>query len=1212
MTDPPAPTAVPIPWDLRADLVGRVTADLLGPLDGENEVIRGYQLESGKWSSPGRVRDRYLVGMLAPKGTVAADPERDDDVGPEEGDDTGGGVQDGRIPRMVMAQSSMGLSVVVDGAVDRLVARCRWGQYLREFEDQDDGSRAAVWVRHAQEVGVVVPLADGEFRPLPVNGEGVVLRGRVTRSEMGPWLVTVFLSNEQEQVEINKDSRWMFQARLDLAAADEGAVFLGRGEVLAGPASGSVSEQAEIAQLDLQYRDVVEFAVGHGVGTEVKVSDDDPRRAVRTGTAVIPRHEVWRTDAPRPEAAPQLSGLITDMKVLSELEPDHLKSALLPLAEGYRAWLDDELLRISDPDARLSGHEPTVRDVIAQAKKTAEAIAEGIDLVCSDADALDAFRFANQAMWKQRVHTVAIEARRRDAELGLRDAVNRADKPANRSWRPFQLAFVLLCIPSLTDPAHPERSESGGLADLLFFPTGGGKTEAYLGLVAYTLATRRMQGVVGEGADAVDGRDGVAVLMRYTLRLLTAQQFQRAATLMCAAELLRQHRAKTDERYAGTPFRLGMWVGGSVSPNKARDAERFAEDARLGGYQGGQATPMQLTDCPWCGREILAEADCRYDAGLARFLVFCGDTEECPFTERHTGGEGIPVLTVDEEIYRLVPSFVIATIDKFAQLPWNGATSTLFGRVESRCERHGYRNPDLDRSHRSHWEERDSHQPLGAHPGAKTSAAMRLRPPDLIVQDEMHLVTGPLGTMAGLYEAAVDRLATWNHNGQAVRPKIVASTATIRRAREQTWSVFWRSLRVFPPPVLDAHRSFFAEQVPPSPETPGRLYLGVCAHGERLKQVELRVFASVMAAAKAMWDELGDAALAADPWMTTVGYFNAVRELAGMRRMAEDELRAKLRRTRFDTGLANRSRLVMKELTSRVSSGDIKSILRQLFVTHGPTRGPDDERPVDLLLATNMISVGVDVPRLGSMIVVGQPKATAEYIQATSRVGRDPKGPGLVITLYNWARPRDLSHYETFDHYHATFYRHVEPLAVTPFSERALDKGLTGVLVSAVRHGDHDWNPNPSARSLARPDPRIAAHVGALAERAQSVTGDFSVGALVTDMANKRLDAWDREAALRPDLSYAKRTAEDVALLWKPEAGDWDMWTCPNSLRDTEVQANLQIIEEDPTYESGSQPRFTLGLPPGHDRPTVAGDEDVDEAIAADEAETQVSGRSAR
>ncbi len=1212
MTEPAVSASVPSPWDLRADLVSRVTADLLGPLDGENEVIRGYQLESGRWSSPGRVRDRYLVGMLATRGTVAADPERDDEAGPEEGDDAGSAAQDDRSPRLVMAQSSMGLSVVVDRSVDQLAARCRWGQYLREFHDQDDRSRASVWVRRPQDVTVPVPLVAGDFGPLPVNGEGVVLRGRVTQSDTGPWLVTVFLSNEQEQVDINKDSRWLFQARLDLSAPDDAAVFLGRSEVLTESPAGSDSERTEVAQLDMQYRDVVEFAVGHGVGTEVDVSADDPRRAVRASTAVIPRHEVWRTDTPRVETVPQLAGLVTDMKVLSELEPDTLRAALLPLAQGYRSWLNDERARIADPAARLEGHEATAHAVLAQADKVAGAIAVGIELVCTDADALDAFRFANQAMWRQRVHTVAIETRRSDADMSLRDAAIAADNPDNRSWRLFQLAFVLLCIPSLSDPAHPERGRAGALADLLFFPTGGGKTEAYLGLVAYTLAMRRLQGVVGEGDDAVDGRDGVAVLMRYTLRLLTTQQFQRAATLMCAAELLRQHRAETDERYAGTPFRLGMWVGGSVSPNQARDAQKFAEDAKLGGYGTGQATPLQLTDCPWCGRELDAKSDVHYDVGLERLLVYCGDTKECSFTRRHAAGEGVPVITVDEEIYRLVPSFVIATIDKFAQLPWNGAASTLFGRVESRCERHGYRNPDLDRFHRSHWEERDSHQPLDQHPAAQTVEVMRLRPPDLIIQDEMHLVTGPLGTMAGLYETAIDRLATWHCQGKAVRPKVVASTATIRRARQQTWSVFWRELRVFPPPLLDVRRSFFAEQVAPTPQTPGRLYLGVCAHGERLKQVELRVFASVMAAAKAIWDELGDDALAADPWMTTVGYFNAVRELAGMRRMAEDELRAKLRRTRFTTGLVNRPKLDLKELTSRVSSEDIKSILRRLFIRHRPDHNPDDERPVDLLLATNMISVGVDVPRLGSMIVVGQPKATAEYIQATSRVGRDPRGPGLVITLYNWARPRDLSHYETFDHYHATFYRHVEPLSVTPFSERALDKGLTGVLVSAVRHGDDDWNPNPSARSFTRPDPRIAEHVAALAQRAESVTGSTSVAAQVAYMADKRLDAWEREAAVRPDLSYAKRTADDVALLWKPEAGDWDMWTCPNSLRDAEVQANLQIIVEDPTYESRSQPPFTLGSVPDHGRPTVADDEDIAEAIEADEAEDRIAGTASR
>ena len=200
-----------------------------------------------------------------------------------------------------MAQSSMGLSVVVDGSVDRLVAHCRWGQYLKEFENHDDGSRAAVWVRYPRSADIVLSLAEGEFGPLPVNGEGVMLRGRVSRSDDGPWLVTAFLSNEQEKVDRNVDSRWLFQAGFDLAAANDAAVFLGRNEVLTGGTAGSASEQAELAQLDLQYRDVVEFAVGHGVGTEAEKSAGEPRRAVRVSTAVIPRHEVWRTDAPRPE-----------------------------------------------------------------------------------------------------------------------------------------------------------------------------------------------------------------------------------------------------------------------------------------------------------------------------------------------------------------------------------------------------------------------------------------------------------------------------------------------------------------------------------------------------------------------------------------------------------------------------------------------------------------------------------------------------------------------------------------------------------------------------------------------------------------------------------------------------------------------------------------------------------------------------------------------
>ncbi|MCY4256865.1 MAG: DISARM system helicase DrmA [bacterium] len=1191
------------PAAIRNELVRRVSADLLGPLDGEHEVIRGYQRDDGTWTQPGRVNDRYLVGKLAPVGTVVRDPERTDDPGTGD-EDPAQGSHDGQVAQRVMARSSVGLTAVVSASTAQLLARCRWGQYTRQVEAHADGTTARVWQREPIDlevsISLQVPEQEDAIGPLPVQEAGVVLRGRVASAAGGELLiVTVFLCNEQEPVLINKDERWLFQASLDLTAPDGEAVFLGR-EALHAASTVPESERKETAQLDMNYRHEVELAVGHGIGVNWD-STLGTRRGTRVGTAVLPRYEVGRTEAPGVAGTPQLSGLVTDMSVLAELAVDDLTSALAPLADGYRAWLEDEINHAEG----LDDHREAAEAALAEARNVADAIQDGITLLQENPDALEAFRFANQAMSRQRVHTVAVGERRNKPDLSLREALIQADIPANRSWRPFQLAFILLCLPSLTDPAHPERTVDTALADLLFFPTGGGKTEAYLGLVAYTLAMRRLQGVVGDGEDAVTGRDGVAVIMRYTLRLLTAQQFQRAATLICAAELIRQHRAVSDSRYAGVPFRLGMWVGGGVTPNQDVEAKEWVEAqcSRSRGFSGA-STPLQLTECPWCGYALNGGRDCRYDEPHQRFLVFCGDPE-CSFTAKQAPGEGIPVVTVDSQVYRLLPAFVIATIDKFAQLPWNGALATLFGRVDQWCERHGYRNPDLDQRHRSHWQESNKHTARGDLPAAATLAVLpRLRPPDLILQDEMHLVTGPLGTMAGLYEAAIDRLATWTYAGREVRPKVVASTATVRRAEQQAWALFWRKLRVFPPPVLDARRSFFAEQIDPTDEVPGRLYLGISAHGERLKQVELRVFASLMAAAQAMYEELGDEGIRVDPWMTTVGYFNAVRELAGMRRLAEDELRSKLRYTRFTTGLAKRTRVILEELTSRVSSEDIKQVLRRLFNTFDPAQEDEDrnQRPLDLLLATNMVSVGVDVPRLGSMVVVGQPKATAEYIQATSRVGRSSGGPGLVITLYNWARPRDLSHYETFAHYHATFYRQVEPLSVTPFSERALDKGLTAVLVAAIRHCDTVWNPNKTARFLEKDDPRIRAHLAALSERAEAVTANPTAGQLLKNMAQHRLDDWEREASLRPSLSYDARQRDDVALLKRPETGSWTVRTCPNSLRDTESQINLQIETVDPTYESKSQPEIILGQPkPDVDEPRVpmVEDDEVDESIDA-------------
>jgi hypothetical protein len=395
-------------------------------------------------------------------------------------------------------------------------------------------------------------------------------------------------------------------------------------------------------------------------------------------------------------------------------------------------------------------------------------------------------------------------------------------------------------------------------------------------------------------------------------------------------------------------------------------------------------------------------------------------------------------------------------------------------------------------------------------------------------------------------------------DGKAVRPKLVASTATIRRAGDQVYAVFWRRVRVFPPPVLDLDNSFFAVQRSLD-DAPGRRYVGICARGLRLKSAEVRVFSTVLAAAQKIYERYG---IAADPWMTLVGYFNALRELGGMRRLVEDEVASRLRRA-DRRGLANRKFLEVTELTSRIGSTDIPDILDQMSVPHDPAREKGSNRPIDVVLATNMISVGVDVSRLGLMVVVGQPKATAEYIQATSRVGRETWGPGLVFTIYNWARPRDLSHYESFEHYHATFYRHVEALSVTPFAPRALDRGLSAILAAMVRDEHLQWNPEAAAAIVDVTAAGVRVEIDAIIKRAAEVTGDATLEADLRLLAGRRLDEWAKKQK-RPGarLVYREEKGNAIPLLEMPTGFDWQLWTAPMSLRDVEPSVNLVLRDE--------------------------------------------------
>ncbi|WP_437070724.1 DISARM system helicase DrmA [Streptomyces sp. enrichment culture] len=1162
--------SAPTPQQLRDKLAELVVRDLLGPTGDELEEL-----------SEGNPLDHYIIGRLAPGGlrdedgaglkTVGkvVEPETLEEPGMAPEQEPEAGDPDPSAPSMPsLHPSTLGLTLRVDRQVEELTVDCSWGRYERG-ESEIEGNHRRVWRRVPCSGTVTVKLAEGKLTAQPVHPRDfphIVVRGRA-RLHAGSWLVSLFLVNGQE----NKSgcTHWMFQASMTVAGASGTAPFLPRRAVeLPG------DDHDERRSLAMTYRFHPEFAVGHGTGVHAEADPTDPRRAVRLSTTATPSYEIPHTDVPDPrrdrrdEDLPELRDLVLDMRELSGLEAVPLRAALLPLVDGYRAWIDRQRQSVDDPTVGLDAYRAEAMENLRRAGVAADRIQAGIDVLRDDPEALDAFRFANRAMWHQRVNTIAASSRRRSATMSLEEAVRAADLPQNRSWRPFQLAFLLLNLPSLADPAHPERADDGSaLADLLWFPTGGGKTEAYLGLTAFTLAIRRRKPHLG----GLDAEHGVAVIMRYTLRLLTIQQFQRAAALICACEVIRR---EAPDRWGTNPFRIGLWVGGRVTPNTTDQAEEWVKERKKDkGYSGFGRTgsPHQLTSCPWCGAKMEAGRDITVEKTLRRTLITCPDAFECPFGASTFGApadeRGLPILVVDEEIYRLPPSLVIATVDKFAQLPWKGETQALFGQVSRRCTRHGYVTPSaVD----AEWES-SSHPPSNGHPAASTVDAIRVRPPDLIVQDELHLISGPLGSLTGLYETAVDRLSTWEPApGRTVRPKVIASTATVRRADRQIHDLFARRTAVFPPSGLDADDTFFARRRDTG-ETPGRRYVGICAQGVRTKSVAIRVFVAQLGAAQYLYNTYGPSELT-DPYMTLVGYFNSLRDLGGMRRLVEDDVSARLLRA-DRRGLATRYVDELAELTSRMASDAIPDILAKLDISFG-RRSKGAPRPIDVLLATNMIAVGVDVSRLGVMVVNNQPKSTAEYIQATSRVGR--RAPGLVFTVLNWARPRDLSHYETFESFHATIYQHVEALSVTPFADRAVDRGLTGVLASLVRNLKPDYNPNRGAQWVDRRGEVVSHAVRSLELRARDVLADRHAADEVRTRLDARLDYWEQKRrSPGAVLGYraAKRQGDVAPLLLEPDSGPWRLMTCPTSLREVEPPIRLIFAggtapepEEEPPY----------------------------------------------
>jgi len=953
-----------------------------------------------------------------------SDPDEDDDLGSEVPGEAGlaeESQEERKAAKKGFFPSSMGLSFLLPAEADSLEVRVRWGDYRREDyrreEIQDEEGKALrIWQRSPKEGTLRLRLiGEGESEPLGVPDSGglqlhVVERtiGATGLSEhlpSGTRSVSIFLVN-QRPAEADESGELeqaiAFQPEIEVRCEDG---FVPRPDL-----RGAQTEDWDEQVADLHYADTPAYATGHAVSAEWEVSGG-ACRLVRT--AWIPSAEVEKTETA------QVAGAELSMDRLGAMpDGEALEAALEALVTQYRAWIE---ARRAESESLKGNRKDTAEELLRLAGIAAARIEGGLALLARDADALDAFRVANRAVSRALKKRLSIEEPR---------------------WRPFQLAFILLNLPGLADPAARDRE----IVDLLFFPTGGGKTEAYLGLAAFALVLRRLRHPDGQGRAAA----GVSVIMRYTLRLLTLDQLTRAAGLVCALEL---EREQDTSRYGEWPFEIGLWVGKAATPNilgRKGDGRSDSARAKVSQFKGnpkGKPSPIPLESCPWCGTRFAPESFTLLPNNdhPKELKVVCADFE-CEFS----GDRALPIVAVDESIYRRLPAFLIATVDKFAALPWVGQAGMLLGGAE-RFDASGFYGP--------------------ADPGQGTHLAAPLGPPDLIIQDELHLISGPLGTMAGLYESAIEALCVREIGGVRVRPKIVASTATVRRAQDQIHALFGRGLtQVSPPPGPDRRDSFFAHTVPAA-QAPARLYLGIASQGRNPKVMMRKALLALMGSAALAYHEAGgkkNDTNPADPYMTVIGYFNSLRELGGARRILEEEVQNTIRtygarkRIGEERGLFRdrKSFSEVVELTSRVSTDKVAEARRRLEC------GFHQPGAVDCAIATNMISVGLDIPRLGLMVVLGQPKVHAEYIQATSRVGRDDRRPGLVVTLLNVHKPRDRSHYENFRHYHETFYRSVEAGSVTPFSARALDRGFAGAMVALARHSDARLAPPKGAEQI--------------------------------------------------------------------------------------------------------------------------------------------------
>lgn len=823
-----------------------------------------------------------------------------------------------------------------------------------------------------------------------------------TKISDGLWSLTVMLVNDIDEVS-SKAIHCIFQPKLTITSEPNDFIF-----VESNPNSDTVTMDDEERSLELLYRNKKIYGTGLGVSVDWDVD-------------INGRGSLWSDFFPEAEVPPMRFDLPNNdivskeklsMKYLSDLDgadKTQKLSVLKSLIDLYKAWIGGLEKAAKVLDTR---YQSTAAKNLTECKHACDRMYAGIETLKSNDDAYSSFMLANRAMFIQRIHlkmqfdTADVDRYSDDetiAEL-LRNMDYYKSGDDDCIWRPFQIAFLLMDINSVTNDGSPERD----IVDLIWFPTGGGKTEAYLGLTAFTIFYRRLTHPFEAS--------GTAVIMRYTLRLLAAQQFTRAATLICACEFIRKDCEAKRHKYPSyllgkDPITIGLWIGGTHIPNNNTgkngakehwDKLNKADQSNLH-YVKNKHNKFQVLKCPWCGTKLVKDVKDGRIVGKwgyiiendKRFFMFCPQ-EECDFTKK------LPIQIIDEELYRNPPTLLFGTVDKFAMLPWDGRIGAFF------------------------------------------AVGSNNRAPELIIQDELHLISGALGTIVGLYETAVDAIC----GQKGIRPKIIASTATIRRAKEQCSVLYNREVVQFPAPGLNAEDSFFAREAEISYEHGvfGRRYIGIMPSGKTKAMTEIRAMAALLQKAYMMnlSDEVKDKL-----WTLTV-YFNSLKDLGKASTLVDDDVKDFIIRTANRMFTSRRLIVGADELTSRVTTTKLNETLDKLEKLEYSCENIADKRYAsNILLATNMISVGIDIARLNVMLMVGQPKLTSEYIQASSRIGRS--FPGAAFVQYDTTKSRDRSHYERFRSYHESFYRFVEPTGATPFSKPARERALHAVLTAMIR-----------------------------------------------------------------------------------------------------------------------------------------------------------------